>query len=278
MARKRKHPEHVNHERWLVSYADFITLLFAFFTTLYAISTVDQKKAGSLMFSMRTAFNVEFFKSNVSVSGYSPMKNPPIIPMESFNPAEEQREDHDSVDAGKGGKKNGKGDLAFDLKALTEDPRLKGRVQVMVDPRGIVVSLTEAGFYGSGSAVIKTDGQSALGVLAERLAGSGREIMVEGHTDDRPVRGSRWSSNWELSTARATSVVAFFLERGFPPAGLSAAGYAEHHPVADNATAAGRARNRRIDIVIRPVKASALTAGPKVSAKAQPAEEVQAHE
>lgn len=255
MARKKKHPEHVNHERWLVSYADFITLLFAFFTTLYAISTVDQKKAGKLMYSMLTALNIEFFPSATGVSGQPAQGNPAIIPTDSAvvskkpgTGGDERKKD------GAGGNRLGDAMRAIEqeLERLAQDPTLRGKVQVRREARGIVVTLSEAGFFESGSAELRPGGLQALERIAAPIAARpGVDVAIEGHTDNVPIRGGRYYSNWELSTARATFVIAYLTEvMKIPPEHLSAAGYANNRPLAGNETPEGRARNRRVDLVV----------------------------
>ncbi len=265
MARKKKHPEHVNLERWLVSYADFITLLFAFFTTLYAISVMDQNKAGKLMYSMRTAFNINLFKSNVDIHG-SPLSQNPTL---TIRPLMSLKTGHADEKKGRQGKATKFKQLETALEQLTKDPLLKGKVVVRREAHGIVVSLTEAGFFGSGSAEMDDAALVALSRVGETLAKASFEVVVEGHTDNVPVRGgSKYATNWELSSARATFVVAHFVDRLELPADrLSAAGYSEHRPVASNDTADGRNRNRRVDLVIRrpPELEAAGAAGPPPS-------------
>lgn len=261
MSRKKKHPEHVNHERWLVSYADFITLLFAFFTTLYAISTVDQKKAGKLQYSMRSAFNVEFFPSTQGMSGYSSSAAPLSIGEGSTG---DMVGGQASGSARKGQEQQFK-QLAQALTAMSlDDPRLEGRVSVRIEKRGIVISLAEAAFFASGEAVVRPEALEALDLIVGSLKDVGYDLIVEGHTDHVPVRaGHRFRDNWELSTSRATTVVAFLVEqRGFAPSRLSAAGYGDQKPIADNTTAEGRARNRRVDIVVLPPTGTDVGAAP----------------
>ena len=248
MARKRRPVEHANHERWLVSYADFMTLLFAFFTTLYAISTVDQKKAGKLMYSMMTALNVDLFPgqghAGRGIMAHDAPIEAPVVPVVVPSPS-------DGKGAGDG---HGKLDaLAAELGTLVNDPGLAGRVQVRLEKRGVVVSLAEAGFFDSGAGELKRSASAALGIVANKLKSQpDLQIIVEGHTDNRPVRSLRYRSNWELSTARATYVVTQFQEQyAFPASALSVAGYAEHRPVSTNDTTEGRAHNRRVDLVVR---------------------------
>ncbi len=225
MARRRKPPEHVNHERWLVSYADFITLLFAFFTTLYAISTVDQRKAGKLQYAMMTAFNVQVFSSDQPAPGSKP--TPAIVPPIRV--------------------------LETDLRQLG-DGDLAGKFSVRRNGDELVISLPEANFFASGSDDVRREALAVLDVLAERIKqyDDSVEVAVEGHTDNLPLK-TRGRTNWDLSVARATAVVRYMLEKhDFDPAHLSAAGYAEFRPVADNDTPEGRAKNRRVDIVVKP--------------------------
>jgi chemotaxis protein MotB len=253
----------VNHERWLVSYADFITLLFAFFTTLYAISTVDQKKMGKMMFSMRTAFNLDFFKGAPTEG--APMMDHSMSVLEGRAPAAPGR------GAGEGG--NGKEryrKLVAELSKLTDDPELKGRIEVREEKRGVVIALSEAGFFQSGSADLQKGTASALELVARKLRGQGFDIVVEGHTDNVPVRSNKYRSNWELSTARATSVISYFVDQAaYDAERLSAAGYGEHKPVGSNDTPEGRARNRRVDIVVIPPTSQEPSSDP-ATATAQP--------
>lgn len=249
MARRKKPEEPVNHERWLVSYADFITLLFAFFTTLYAISTVDQKKAGKLMYSMRTAFNTEFFEG-VPTSGTNILT---II--ESLATATQGEKGKGVVKAeGSGGPaKDQLQALSRKLGELSVDPMLKGKIQIRMEPRGLVISLAEAGFFASGSSGIRPDAVEPLLALSRTFNDPIFHVTVEGHTDNVPVKNTKFASNWELSTARASTVIALLIEKGdIPPTRVSAAGYGEFKPVAGNDTVDGRARNRRVDIVVAP--------------------------
>ena len=126
-----------------------------------------------------------------------------------------------------------------------------GEVAVQNGPQGLVVSLREAGFFDSGSAGTKASSQPAFGRMATVLREREYNMRIEGHTDNVPIHNSQYTSNWELSTARATEMVRLLITRyGFPPQSLSAAGYAQFHPIAPNGTEPGRAQNRRVDVVI----------------------------
>jgi chemotaxis protein MotB len=263
MARKKKHPEHVNHERWLVSYADFITLLFAFFTTLYAISTVDAKKAGKMVYSMQQAFNVDFFPSKDAVLGGTPStegvggkgaggSKTSLQVVSSLVP---------KTASGGGSGEGGDGDLgahqrmralARQVVEVIQARGLAGKVDVKIEPqRGLVISLAEAAFFDSGAAELKAGAVGAMEAIAEILRRAPQQVRVEGHTDDRPIRTARFPSNWELSAARAVFIVEVLVqEYGLSPDQLSAAGYASFRPVDTNETSEGRARNRRVDIVL----------------------------
>lgn len=255
MSRRRRPAEQSNHERWLVSYADFITLLFAFFTTLYAISTVDQKKADRLVSSMRDALGATQVKTPPAASAPPPGS---LIDNAGGGPEPAPVTRLDLLQQ-----------AAQEIAAL---PELNGKVKVRRERGGVVVSLSEAGFFESGKATLQSGALAALQLFARRIADQKDvDVIVEGHTDDVPVRNERFKSNWELSTVRATFVVSVFLEvPGFTPSRIGAAGYAENRPVASNETASGRARNRRVDVVLRPVLAEGPSSSPTATASASP--------
>ena len=224
--RRRIEAPHASHERWLVSYADFITLLFAFFTTMYAISTVDAQKLSSMVDSMQEAFDSQGVP-RPAITGAAPPAS-----SSGSGPAGGHRERA----------------LAARLRE-----RLAGRaVDVEIDTRGVVVSMREAGSFTTGSAVLSDVARQVLVELATTVADDHTlKLRVEGHTDDVPIMTGRFASNWELSTARATSVVTFLVQQvGLAPQRLSAAGYGEFHPRVPNTTDETRGRNRRVDIVL----------------------------
>jgi len=247
--RKKKHADHVNHERWLVSYADFITLLFAFFTTLYSISVVDQKKVGKLQYSMLTALNLEFFQSKSDTSRSTTSDRPAIIPVDGLVVPGLRSNGGGECGKGRGEMMRA---LAEKIEQVAGKSGLKGRLSVRLEARGLVVSLAEAGFFQSGSGELRAGALTTLDAIARELSRNPVDLLVEGHTDNVPVHRGRYGSNWELSTARATFVVAYFLgHHGFAPGRLSAVGHGEFKPIAANNTPDGRAKNRRVDIVVR---------------------------
>ncbi len=268
--RKKKKDEHVNHERWLVSYADFITLLFAFFTTLYAISTVDAQKMGKMVMSMRASFydNSVFSPGSNALSldqgqggaGNAPVsseiveriKLPPNIQVRDFTLQKINELNPSLMD--KKDLLNGEGDLGRlkrSIETLVGADALKGRVRTHIEARGLIISLGEGGFFDSGSDQIKPEGLALLDTIATSFMSLGNHIRIEGHTDDVPIKNSKFPSNWELSTARATTIVSYLITKfGLNPEVISAAGYAEYRPVASNDSLEGRSRNRRVDIVV----------------------------
>ena len=217
----------MNHERWLVSYADFITLLFAFFTTMYAISTVDAQKMSKMVASMQVALKGD-------PSAHPPIPLPAPAPGTSIAP----RLDNLVV-------------LQQQLASRLQRQIQQGNVEIGVDARGLVVSIREAGSFASGSAELSDGARALLAEIAGPLSEMPHPVRIEGHTDDTPIRTSRFRSNWELSTARATQVIAYLQnDLGLAAGRLSAAGYGEFHPRVANGSPSARSQNRRVDLVI----------------------------
>jgi len=230
--RRRKKPEPASHDRWLVSYADFITLLFAFFVVLFASGQADKKKQTQLATSIQTAFKQMGIHDP---HGNAPSNGAWVAPAPLAEPM-----------AGTGQMMSA---LRERLNAAAQPDVADGLIAIHESAGGLTVSLQEAGFFDSGAAGIRP---SALPVL-ERIAAAlpGSALRVEGHTDDVPISTAQFASNWELSSSRASSIARLLLRHAnVKPEQMSVAGYAEFHPVASNATAAGRAKNRRVDIVI----------------------------
>lgn len=250
VGRKRKHrPEpHLNHERWLVSYADFITLLFAFFTMLYAMSSVDAKKFNSMVQSMQAAFEMRGYNGRVGDDALGP-ESKAGQPTEVVVPPADK-----GLDQGKDGGVGKEADLAQlhqELNRRLSRQIGQNLVDIERDPRGLVISIREAGSFTTGSAGLSPTAMDLMAQIGATLKDVRNAVRIEGHTDDVPIHTAQFRSNWELSTARATTVVAFMLDQRYvEPARLSAAGYAEYHPRAANTSDATRARNRRVDIVI----------------------------
>ena len=230
---RKRVPHQGNHERWILSYADFVTLLFAFFVVLYASAQVDKAK----MASLSNAIAAGFQELGVGAGqGAAPVVVPGSNPAVFSHPARPQ--------------------VASDaiLRRLEDklSPELQDHaVSLRQTPEGLVLSLHEIGFFDSGSSGLRASSMSTFDRIGSVIASVGSNVRVEGHTDDVPIHTVQFHSNWELSTARAAEIVRIFITReNINPERLSAAGYAEYHPVADNSTEEGRRLNRRIDIVI----------------------------
>jgi len=252
MARKKEPEKAANHERWLVSYADFITLLFAVFVTLYAMSQTDKQKVEQVAASYRSAFGVT---SGTSSGKPSVLKNAELMPIPSMRPVLKNPEKPKAkTSAGsekiQATKKEFKEILVSIEKFLVTQNALD-KVNVEITKRGLVVSVKEAGFFDLGSAAIKPASYAILAKIAESLLPYNNPISFEGHTDNIPMRSQTFPSNWELSTARATSLAHFFIDRhGFMPPKISVTGYGEFRPIAENSSDEGRKQNRRVDIVL----------------------------
>jgi chemotaxis protein MotB len=245
-SRKQKH--HSSHERWLISYADFITLLFAFFVVLYATSKADQRKQAEAAASINSAFrSLGLFQSasmEKGVHSVADSQDTPVMPMnivlgDQMLASPEVKQDFERI------KRH--------LEGLLSNQIAKHVVALRIGSEGLIISLREAGFYDSGSAVPHPDSIKTLDQIADALRETPYDIRIEGHTDNVPIHTEQFDSNWELSTARATHMARIFIVgHHFAPIRLSASGYAEFHPTASNATADGRSQNRRVDIIVLP--------------------------
>jgi chemotaxis protein MotB len=248
MARKKKPPEHANHERWLVSYADFMTLLFAFFVVMFASSQSDRAKAQQISEAMSRAFEGQKMPSILAVmlggtlddkgKGNAMLRGPG-----GANKAKEEPKDEQKV-----------AELLPSLQMLKEDLRKEieaGRIQVSMENRGLVVSFKQAAVFPSGEDVVSPEAYSSLEKVAAAIKKISNPVRLEGHTDSRPINTPRFRSNWELSAARSIALMELFSNRyGVPHERMSIAGYADTAPIQSNDTEQGRARNRRCDVVI----------------------------
>jgi chemotaxis protein MotB len=266
MSRRRKRSRgHVNHERWLVSYADFITLLFAFFVVLYASSQVDQKKVGQLALAIQVAFQelgvFQASTTQVPLDTTEPMPFSTVQTIQNVTRNAELGRIASSPESSlaAASEETDLHALQNELQAALHHEIALHEVALHREPDGLVVSLRELGFFDSGSAKVKPESLPAIDRIASILAIRNYRLRIEGHTDNIPIHTAQMASNWELSTARATELIRLLIVRhSFAPERLAAAGYAEFHPVESNLTVQGRAQNRRVDIVIlsaQPAKA-----------------------
>ncbi|MBI4925991.1 MAG: flagellar motor protein MotB [Bdellovibrio sp.] len=251
---KKKHPEHVNLERWLVSYADFITLLFAFFVIMYAISQADLSKFKKVSQSIRAAFSAAGPVGMVDLGGSSggntanPLENPEIPGGRVINmPA---------------GKTNTAGDPEpglQEVKELLEETislelgvtDLSEKMQMQFDSRGLIVRLAAKDFFDHGAVDVKPDLLPLLDRMGKVLLRTRRLIRIEGHTDPSEASTKNYPSDWELSSARAAWVAKYWLGRfEFDPKRLGIAGYSHYQPLTQSTHEWGKASNRRVEIIV----------------------------
>ncbi|MEW6659118.1 MAG: flagellar motor protein MotB [Thermodesulfobacteriota bacterium] len=244
-ARPSKDEKGTSHERWLVSYADFVTLLLAFFVTMYAINRLDSEKLVVAQQSINRALNAPVFlggfpmdpgldKSTSGLSGdlvgATLVRTPPSSQMEEVT-------------------KTVQGELQEKID--------KGEVNLLHTGKGLILRLPEFLFFDSGQATVRLEAKPLLDKLAGILKLIPNQVIIEGHTDNRPIHTPQFPSNWELSTARAAALVRYFIEEHhLDPTRFGAAGYGEFHPVADNSDDQGRQANRRVEMIIRPMEKS----------------------
>ncbi len=251
MALKREPEKHANHERWLVSYADFITLLFAVFVVLYAMSQTDKKKVEEVMESIQKSFGMAQAGAPSPKMNILPSRQPHIIP--AIRPEISVVPGTKTV---RGQIKTRADEKDFrQIKSAIEAYLVKqgaqNKVTLTITRRGLIVSLKEAGFFDSGQATIKPSAYELINTIAEAMAQYNNPLRLEGHTDNIPISTSQFPSNWELSTARAVNGLKYLIKNfDVDPDKISATGYAEFRPIADNSTPENRAKNRRVDLVM----------------------------
>jgi len=250
---RRKHDsEHVNHERWLVSYADFITLLFAFFVVMFASTQADKNKAKAVSDSVRQALEHGQFSTAISTvlgRGKHEAKKAPVTKTptdERENPAApkvpDQPPDSHPPDLAKSMATLQQG-LANELK--------NGKLQLKLEPRGLVISMREATFFASGDDAIAPGSLPIVSKIAAVVQSLPNPVRLEGHSDAKPIHTPRFRSNWELSAARAIAMLELLRDRyQIPAARMAVAGYADNAPADNNDTEEGRAHNRRVDLVL----------------------------
>lgn len=237
--RHEEHEEHENHERWLVSYADMVTLLMVFFIVLFAMSTLDVNKYRAIAESFSEAIGggpTEVIPISADAEPQIPQPTPgPSASPDSATDPESQKSPED---------------IAEELKAEIAAAGLSNDVKVTTDERGVVLLLTNSLLFTPGRADILPAGRRTLERLSPLIAQRDKPLVIEGHTDNVPISNSQYLSNWELSTGRSTNVLRFLLLQGIDPKRLTASGYADTHPLATNSTVEGREENRRVEIIL----------------------------
>ena len=236
MARKKFDETTDNHERWLISYADFITLLFAFFVVMYAISVVNEGKYRVFSDALGNAFGGRVGAPRPSTEVQPPISLPNLA---AKRRAEAMRRERERLTT-----------LARDLTSTLAPLVKEGKVRVTQNSRGVSVEINASVLFDSGDATLDADSREALRALAVLLRDDPHALQVEGHTDTAPIRSPAFPSNWELSAARASAVVRLFIDSGVPAARMTVVGHGSNIPVASNDDAEGRARNRRVAVTI----------------------------
>jgi chemotaxis protein MotB len=253
--RKPKAASHENHERWLVSYADFITLLFAFFVVMFATAQKDKSKQQEVAQAVREAF--QHGQLTAAITG---IINQKTVPPDGKGDTR-QHPPSPPLPQPKGPPAT-HADLAKTAEKLQKalEPELKsGKLSIEITGRGLVVSLREAAFFASGDDAVSPSSFSILEKIAPVIQAITNPVRLEGHTDSVPIHTSRFRSNWELSTARGIAMLELLREKyQYPNERMSVTGFAENAPADSNETAEGRAHNRRVDLVV--VSAEALSA------------------
>jgi flagellar motor protein MotB len=321
--KKQEHEKEPNHERWLVSYADFITLLFAVFVTLYAMSQVDKAKVAKVIASTNEAFGVSKSTSApafnvIDTSNLIPMPNllkksstdtrppggdkykskkkpetkdlvdevfkaPDLAPLQENTVKREAAQEENAAGQDLTSPADTQTEKQQDSKilepsqtkpievkqektradvqefkkikesiaAFLQEKGAEDKVKLEMGPRGLVISLKNTEFFDSGRANVRARSMYLLDNITEAISKYSNSIRIEGHTDNMPIKTPQFPSNWELSTARATNIVHYLVDaHTFPPDKLSAIGYGEYRPIADNSTDEGRQKNRRVDVVV----------------------------
>ena len=235
-SRTAAHDDADGHERWVVSYADFITLLFAFFVVMYAISTLNEGKYRVLADSLVVAFRNDASPQPIIAQSVPRQTLPPPRPRTDVVRKQKTRELED---------------LAMRINSAMAPLVQTGQVRLTQLPHGLAVEINASVLFAPGQATLQQpESIGALEAVAKLLAAAHQEIRVEGHTDHVPIASPLFPSNWELSSARASSVVRLFIAAGIAPSRLAAVGYADHKPVEPNDTPEGRSRNRRVTLMI----------------------------
>lgn len=264
MARRKQEDEHENLERWMVSYADFLTLMFAFFVVMYAISSVNEGKYRVLSNSLVSAFRSQANTEGAQITPVTAV----TVPVPTVRPPSPSRSD----DPKRVQMMQQMQDMADQVRRVLAPLLKDGRVSVNEGAFGISIEINASALFAPGEALLGGEAVRALRAVGQVLANGDFPVKVEGHTDTLPISNQLFASNWELSAVRASAVVRLFVESGVDPRRLSAAGYADQRPIADNKTPEGRSRNRRVAIQIESMLPP-VDAGPAPTKSVKPSRE-----
>jgi len=237
MSKKKKHEGHGNSERWLVSYADFITLLFILFIIMYSFSQIDIQKYKQVAASLSS----EFSSGGGGGGGNPIMDHSGMGPGNYKTPAQIENETLSS--------------LAQEISSYSQDKGIDSNISLHNDERGLYISITGTVLFADASATLTPQAKEFVNIIFNRLKNLPNHILIEGHTDNRPISTREFPSNWELSSARSINLVRYLIEEyKFEPERLSSAAYGEYRPVAPNDTPENRSKNRRVEIIILKTK------------------------
>jgi chemotaxis protein MotB len=266
MERKHKHEEHENDERWLITYADLITLLMVFFVVMWSISRADAAKFASVAQSLSVAFGTPK-GSVIPMPATGTSRSSKQAPKEATKASDSRR-------GGSDGQKTALQEVAKKIEDMIREKGLQDMISLdgSADGRKLTIRLRDSVLFDRGGAVLTTEAQDLIVRLGDVLKNIGMRVRVSGHTDDIPIRSGAYDSNWQLSTARSTAVIQHLIERvGFPPQLLSASGNAEYYPIVPNDSAENRAKNRRVEFEITDEGAIDLAGSePKPSPQSEP--------
>ena len=226
--------------RWVISYADFVTMLLALFMVMFAVNGMDSKHIKDVNQSIEKVFTQQSQNDNTKQEN---VKNSEIL------------ENGESILENNGKTvlegKDGIFESEQILEKLKDNIDINTKTTLLKEPRGVVIRLNDTMLFDQGSAIIKPEALSTLENISAKLKEFDNPVLIEGHTDSTPIKNAKYPSNWELSTARATNIISYLIEKqNFPPNRLSAVGYGEYMPVADNNNSENKAKNRRVDIII----------------------------
>ncbi|WHH58942.1 OmpA family protein [Petroclostridium sp. X23] len=232
---------------WMNTYGDMVTLLLTFFVLLFAMSTIDTQKFEQIIKSIQGSLGINYGATSVTKETLATEGDDNYPELDDFvnnvtTPGGMSDISQDAQDMEK---------LFFELKTYIDKNNLGDSVEITKEKPGLLIRFKDNVLFDSGKADLKADAKNILKYIAGMLNAVSKDIRVEGHTDNLPIRTSQFQDNWDLSAKRATNVLRYFIEEGdIEPTRLSAVGYGEYHPVAENSTEIGRRQNRRVDIVI----------------------------
>src|SRR4030067_3722038 len=240
MARRKKRIEHDNHDRWLISYSDFVTLLFAFFVVMYSISSVNEGKYKTFSDSLSIAFTNKPSPVSINIApNEQELLLKALVDERRARRGEQQRKIQDRMR-----------NLANGLSQVMSPLINQRMVSINQTRRGVVLNISESSLFKTGEAVLQPGALDVLRQVSAVLSKEELPIEVEGHTDDIPITTVQFPSNWELASARARSGVRMLIDKGVPEKRLAAVGLASSQPLVPNDTPENRARNRRVTITI----------------------------